>query len=209
MRRKRIIALLALVGIVAVVLAAPWRTSAHGWPCWKPRRCIAGAWILSWPVPPGVEPLMITETLTPLDSSGNKLVYWARGVNPMFALAPLFPESDFGGDAVGTFVKSGWNTYDFTMITHLGKSLGLDARGVVQYFWVYSGTAECTDANTMVKDGTLAFFSAMDVPAFGLHNQDVNKDGFPDKGEEPFLCMPVTWESKRVKVTAPFEPTPM
>ena len=127
----------------------------------------------------------------------------------MYALAPWFPNSDFGGDGVGTFVRTGRNTYDFTMVTHLGESLGLDARGEIQYFWVYSGTAECTDENTMVKAGTLAFFSAVDVPEFGLHDQDLDDDCFPDEGEEPFLCMPVQWISKRVQLTPPYEPTPM
>ncbi len=210
MSRKRIIALLALVGVIAVVIAAPWRT-ARGWRSWRPS--IAGAWILAWDQPPGVETLLTTETLTPLDLTGRRLVYWCRGVNPMWALELPpdsgwpFPDADSGGDGVGTFVRTGRDSYGFTIYAHFGQSLGPKARGEVQYLWVYSGTAECTGANTMVKTGTLGFFCAMDgVP--GLHNQDVNKDGFPDDGEEPFFCIPVEWVSSRVQVTAPYDVFP-
>ena len=197
MAGKRTVALLGIAGIAVAVLAVT--IGAHGKPDDKgPGSCLAGSWMLVWDVPPGVEPLVGTETLTPTDPTGKRLVYWSAAVNPMFALVPWYPESDFAGDAVGTFVRTAPNSYDFTIVCHLGKSQGLDARGEVQYFWVFSGTALCSDENTMVKTGTLAFFSA---------DQDDNpQDGLPDDGEGPFFCIPVQWVSKRVPVIPPYDP---
>jgi hypothetical protein len=203
MTRKRIVALLGIAGIAVAVLAVT--LGVHGKPGKPddsgPGCSLAGSWMCVWDFPPGVQPLVVTETLTPMDPTGKRLVYWSAGVNPMYALVPWYPESDFGGDGVGTFVRTGPNSYDFTIVCHLGKSLGLDARGEVQYFWVFSGTALCTDENTMVKTGTLAFFNA---------DQDDNpQDGLPDEGEGPFFCVSIQWVSNRVQVIPPYEATPM
>ena len=100
-----------------------------------------------------------------------------------------------------------------------GTVFGTFDRGQVLYFFVNSGTLELEDANTMVSENTLAFYSKVDRgpvddPIFNmwgiteLHNQDKDNggigDGLPDAGEVPFACLPPEESiTKRLPLLAP------
>lgn len=174
---------------------------------------IAGVWLGTGVAIPGVytQPLVITTVITPADPSGHRFTWVAQGVNGDPAFMGLFPDATQLATQVGTIVRTGARTYSFTAIQYFSKPPGPGTvwgtfdRGQVLYFFVSSGTIELQDANTLVTENTLAFYSKVDRgevvhPVFNswgiteLHNQDKDNggigDGLPDEGEVPFICFP-------------------
>jgi hypothetical protein len=107
MRKKRIIALLALAGIVAVVLAAPWRTSALGWHPPRPWRCeLEGSWVFK------VEPpydCLITATYLPESPANDRVAFTFDFVDS----DPLFPGVEYPQmTARGEAIRTGPTTFE-------------------------------------------------------------------------------------------------
>jgi hypothetical protein len=191
---------------------------------------IAGVWLGMGAPIPGVyaQPLTTTTVITPTDPSGHRFTWVAQGVNGDPTFMGLFPDATQLATQVGTIVRTGARTYDFTAIQYFSKPpgsgtvFGTFERGQVLYFFVNSGTIELQDANTMSTVSTLAFYSKVDRgvvvhPLFNmwgiteLHNQDKDNggigDGLPDAGEMPFLCFPPERAStKRLPLLAPCGP---
>ncbi|MCC6486707.1 MAG: hypothetical protein IT364_04340 [Candidatus Hydrogenedentes bacterium] len=69
--------------------------------------------------------------------------------------------------------------------------------------------ATCVDDDTVEYQGTWAIFSAIDVPAMGINNQDKDRDGFPDPGERPIVVVPSQLLSKRVQLREPYPLIPL
>ncbi len=187
MTRKRIIALLSLMGIVAVALAAA--LTVQGKPRssrapFKPRGAYVG--LLG-------TPYRWMFTIIPDDPSGNTFTAIME-----YAEA----EEDFNRtNDVFTAVRTGKNTYDITGVQYHTEG-GPFLTGEVVAIVVSSGPLTFSDdGNIMTWSGTFASF---------LPEQDIDPmDGFPDEGEEPFFCFasgPV--QGKRVQVIPPYPPTP-
>lgn len=201
MNRKRF----GIAMIAALLLASPAVVLARNrGPC-----SLEGNWITRFGEPPQWEPLLIQESLIPVDPAGMKLSYTAGFPNPGLFM-PFAPNTDSNGLGIGTFVRTGPRVYKFTIIAHAAEALpqGTPGRALLRWFWVYSGTAECLDDNTMVKKGTFAIFSFIDVPEMGIHDQDKDRDGFPDPGELPIQSLPWELIAKRVRVQEPYPVTP-
>ena len=171
---------------------------------------LAGAWVGSSPAIPGFAsvPILSTKSVTATDPSGHRFTAVIQPVNVGNAIAfGPFPDADHFSEGVGTYVRSGRRTYQFTWVDYFWKSppAGPPDRGQVLYFWTYSGTLEFVDANTTKLSGNLSFYSNVDRP--GVHDQDQDDDGFADEGEEPFVCLgPWEWTYKRVPVMEPCPP---
>ena len=116
--------LLALGG--AVDTDDPCSQLPDGWPCrgWS----LGGAWLQSveptGPMTPGAQNAIIYETLAPLDPAGDVYVYRQTYMNPDTTLGGLLPDADLGGETVGTAVRTGQNTYSFTLIGYAAKEIG-------------------------------------------------------------------------------------
>jgi hypothetical protein len=68
------------------------------------------------------------------------------------------------------------------------------------------------DADTFSFEGTISFYSAIEHPRHILGNlpdQDANKDGLPDDGQEPVFYMPLNGICHRINLIPPCEPAPM
>jgi hypothetical protein len=191
---------------------------------------IAGVWLGMGAAIPGVyaQPLATTTVITPTDPSGHRFTWVAQGVNGDPTFMGLFPDATQLATQVGTIVRTGARTYEFTAIQYFSKApgpgtvFGTFARGEVLYFFVSSGTIELQDANTMSTVETLSFYSkvdrgTVDHPVFNmwgiteLHNQDKDNggigDGLPDAGEVPFVCFPPERSTtKRLPLLAPCAP---
>jgi len=198
---------------------------------------IAGVWLGTSPVIPDVytQPITITTVITPTESSGHRFAYVASGMNGDPAFMGLFPDATQLATQVGTIVRTGPRTYYITSIQYFWKppapgvegpdGFGTWDRGQVLYFFVNSGPLELKDANTIVSEGTMSFYSKVDrgpvehwlFNAWGiteLHNQDKDNggigDGLPDEGETPFVCFPFEGEVlKRMPLMEPCAPPPM
>jgi len=206
-KNKRNIALLAIIVLTALLFTAclsvitesSWaQDSEEPWSGWP----LAGTWIdLIPPMEPVTEPCIIQQTLTPLDPAGDRLAFRQQFVNADPTFLSLYPEADHQSDLVGEAVKTGRNTYEYTIIGYGYKSQPAN-RGKLIYIWVSHGTATLVDRDTM--EDTDIYLSL-----YGP-DKDVNPaDGFPDEGAEPDFCLgPMGGVMKRVQLMPPCVPPP-
>jgi len=171
------------------------KLTAPEWP-------LAGSWI-GW-VPamePTTEPAIVQETFTPLDPAGDRLAYRQQFVNTDPTFLSIFPEADNQSHLVGEAVKTGLNTYEYTIIGYGFKTLPAD-RGQLKYIWVSNGITTLIDRNTRQN-------SDIYISLYGP-DKDVNPaDGLPDEGAEPDLCLgPMGGVFKRVPLMPPCVPPP-
>jgi len=195
--------LLALGG--AVDTDDPCSQLPDGWPCsgWP----LGGAWVQSvppaGPMTPGAQPAIIYETLTPVDAAGNVFVYKQTYANADNTMGGILPQADLGGELAGTAVRTGPNTYQFTLLGYAGQTRPGD-RGQILGIVVSSGTMTLIGPNTRIDGGlTMALYGP---------DADVNPaDGLPDEGVDPLMCVPFggDYVATRIPVLPPCTPTPM
>jgi hypothetical protein len=168
--------LLAVLFAVSVVLSAgndvEARSSCH----------LEGSWVSSF-TGPWDKPLIMQETIIPLDPGGKKMAYFMHLVNPDATFAfpfPPFSETDYSSDLVGEAVKTGPNSYDFSLIGYGIRGVEND-RGDITYIYTVTGTVSCVDGEHKTDNMNIAVY---------LGDQDADKDGYPDEGQEPFFCTP-------------------
>ncbi len=174
---------------------------------------MAGTWLGKFPIEnsPYQVPLLVTETLTPLDATGDRLAYVMRMLNSDFTFTGMFPETNLVTDLVGEAVRTGPDTYELRVIGYGVKKPVLDDvawadRGQVQFIWTLNGSAMCTGGDSLEHELMLALYSGIDNPDFAfpwtpdvpfpLHDQDLDDDGLPDEGEEPIMQVPFSHVSK-------------
>ena len=189
----------------AVVADDPCSQLPDGWPCrgWS----LGGAWLQSveatGPMTPGAQNAIIYETLTPVDPAGDVFVYKQTYANPDTTLGGLLPDADLGGETVGTAVRTGPNTYSFTLIGYATRARAND-RGEILGILVSSGTTTLAGPNTRIDSNIVMSLYGPDA--------DVNPaDGLPDEGVEPILCVPFPedYVVNRIPVMPPCTPAPM
>jgi hypothetical protein len=175
---------------------------------------IAGTWFGKFPIEnsPYQIPLIVTETLTPIDLTG-RFSCVMRMLNSDFTFTGMFPETNSVSDLVGEAVRTGPDTYQLSVVGCGVKKPAIEDaawadRGQIQYIWVLSGKAICIDENNVEHDLMLSLYSGIDNPDFAfpwnpgelfpLHNQDIDNNGLPDEGEIPIFSAPFSHVSKRV-----------
>ena len=181
MDRKRV-GLLLVVVMFAILLSVGVAQSAGKGSAGRSKCQIQGAWVSSF-MGPWETPLIMQETITPLDPAGKKLSYVMHLVNPDATFGfpfPPFSEAETMSDVIGEAVRSGRNEYEFSLIGYAVKEVPAD-RGEIVYIWTVSGTMSCVDGKNKTDDVNIAIY---------LASQDADKDGYPDDEEEPFFCTP-------------------
>ena len=113
-------------------------------------------------------------------------------LNPDPALFGMFPDVTTRTDSVGTWLRTGPNTWDYTYIGYGTTGTHDPGYGDVVWMLVYRGTATATDADTIIAAGRAEVYSGRDDPShpmFGpIHDQDTDpRDGFPDADEAPIF----------------------
>jgi hypothetical protein len=175
MTRKRNLAVLLLVGLAAVLIAAPWSIVAGNEGNEAARVNFAGAWV------------DVSNTgaraiyhVTANDSAGNSL----SGIGQLVESNPTFygycPDAEALTDFVGAGVRTGPDSVDHTWIGYATKK-NVNGTPKIAYIWVISGSLVAADANTLDSVFTLAVFGA---------DADANGDGFPDEGQAPIVAVP-------------------
>jgi hypothetical protein len=200
-RKRRVIvsvgiALLVLVGTV------PWRAVAGGVGSTFDGASLEGIWTTMTPTPAG-RLAILSLVITAQGSEG--MVYTCVGKHPECSVTAygLSPEAEKVSDLLGHFVRTGANTFDFSVVCQGIKRAGpelLDI-GETLYMVVLAGNAELVDSETMIIH---EFTYAAYTPA-----QDLDGDRLPDEGTVPVVCaaMPQL-PFKRLPVFAACEPTP-
>ena len=177
------------IWIIILVVAGMASASPPMW-AQKVSDCdIAGAWVGNSPPIPGLYTRSIfnTMTISPNDPSGKRFAAVAQPVNPPFSLM------DFSPDAIGTYVRSAPRTFEFTWIAYTVRA-DYPERSEITGFWTFSGTAKCTNANTVALNGMVSFYDM---------SQDSNGDGLPDAGAVPYFRAPWSWTLNRLPLLAP------
>lgn len=175
---------------------------------------IAGTWIGNSPpfLPElGDQTLIFAETITPIDSSCRRFSSVLSPINPETTFSGFFPEAKGASDLYATLVRDGSNHYRILLATTYFTAPppdGVPIRGRVIYFWTYSGTVTCLDANCSEKlqEGTLSLYSSIEDPnrvfpplgVFGVVDQDADDDGFADPGAVPIFETSFPLASRRV-----------
>jgi len=155
-----------------------------------------GTWIVTVPSPMGA--ITMVHAIYPLDSSGTRYggVLWQVNANP--TNFGMFPDFTGGGQFWATeSQRVAPNTYETSMVVYSTKSgegpvESLASIGLANATWTITGP------DTNEGQSTLATY---------LVAQDVDGDGLPDDGQEPTVCMPFEFTSKRVTSVPACVPT--
>jgi predicted ester cyclase len=144
---------------------------------------LAGAWVER--IPPWenvVDPGIALHKLTPLDPEGNRLLYTVKFVNEVASL-PGVPAIDYVSQFIGEAVKTGLNTYEYTVVCYAATHQDEPGqrRGQVKVIATITGRAEMLGPDQRYDTQMYKWFTA---------DQDVDPaDGFPDAGQEPVLTL--------------------
>jgi steroid delta-isomerase-like uncharacterized protein len=160
-------------------------------PEWPPQ----GTWIVTVPSPMG--DLTFLHVIAPADSSGRHSgVLWQVNANPTFF--GTFPDFTGGAQFWATeTVRTAPNTYETGMVVYNtlpveGLLEQIGSIGVANVTWTITGP------DTNEGEAILSTY---------LADQDADGDGLPDEGQEPTICTPFPFTSKRFKTMPACVPT--
>ena len=199
MKVKARILIVGLVTMVGGLLAVCWATEPDV--PWSDLS-LEGIWTTMIPTPSGHASI----NSFVIDAQGSEgMVYTCVGKHPQCSPTGLglFPEAQRLSDMLGYSVRTGANTFRFSVIYHAVKEGGPDRMGIgeIVYMGVLTGTAELTDSGTLVvDDATLAGYTP---------DQDADGDRLPDEGAVPMVCFASPLVFKRLPMFPSCEPTPM
>jgi len=170
-----------------------------------------------------VDPKGIWTARQPRGAAGQEQLAWVQTIgeeingispivmkilNPDPTLFGMFPEATTRTDSLGSFLRTGPNTWDYTLIGY--GTTGTHERGYGDVVWIQidRGTATAPDADTITVNGRAEVYSGRDVPMhsrFGdIHDQDTNpRDGFPDADEEPIFSADYGLSQHRMPMLLP------
>jgi hypothetical protein len=158
---------------------------------WRPH----GTWIVTVPSPMG--DLTFLHVIAPADSSGRHSgVLWQVNANPTFF--GTFPDFTGGSQFWATeTVRTAPNTYETGMLVYNtlpveGLLEQIGSIGVANVTWTITGP------DTNEGEAILSTY---------LADQDADGDGLPDEGQEPTICTPFPFTSKRFKTMPACVPT--
>ena len=173
--------IVSLLGLVALTLGAcqPVVAEVQAQPAVADCR-MQGAWVGSFSGGAYDMPLIFQSTITPHDPAGDKLTYVMRWVNPDVTFKnPQLEETDYISELVGEAIKTGPNTYDYSVIGYGVKERPGERNGIT-YILEVNGSLTCEDGNNIVSDVNVSVY---------LGDQDADQDAFPDEGAKPLLCI--------------------
>jgi len=203
--------IVAVIGLGVLVMTAAWSIGGNNVETWPPINydswSLEGMWIMTSPQLPGE---VCTGHLIPEARQPGVQSLVAEWVNPTGNLLGLFPDAEKSPPYVGTNVRTGENTYSFTVMSHLMKAA--EPFDTITWISIPSGTFEMVGPDTFEMSCVISFYSAIEHPGHALGDlpdQDKDGDGFPDEGEEAVFCIPITGVGKRVALVPPDEPSPL
>jgi len=208
-RDKKLI--LAVIGLCTLLMMTGWSVVAQdnnnlppepwqGWP-------FEGTWIFTAPQLPDE---VFTIQVNPTNQQAGISSIVLDVINPTGNYFGLFPDAEDESPYVGTALRTGINTYEWTITAYLTKDA--EPFDVITWIHVVSGTVVMLDQNTFEVDSVMSIYSAVEHPghAFGdIPDQDKDCDGLPDEGEEGVFCIRFTGVGKRMQLMPPGQPSPL
>ena len=159
---------------------------------WSPE----GVWITSVPTPLGN--MIVKSTWMAQDDANTRYTGEFEQISGYPLLIDVYPdleETEYGG---GLAVKIGLNKYEMTNLQYFTKTSEPGLKEIVG-IGIVNGTFEFVGPDLAQGQGTGAYYMAV---------QDADQDGFPDEGQEPVVCVPWGWTSKRLTMMPGCIPTP-
>lgn len=142
---------------------------------------LEGIWTTMTPTPAGRSAIM---SLVVSAQGSEGMVYTCVGKHPECSVTAygLAPEAEQVSDLLGYLVRTGANTFRFSVVCHGIKGGGPAVLGVGEtlYMVTLTGTAELVDRDTMIMG---EFTYAAYTPT-----QDLDGDRLPDEGAKPVVC---------------------
>ncbi|MHC4301238.1 MAG: ester cyclase, partial [Planctomycetota bacterium] len=163
--------------------------TAEEWP-------VEGAWITSVPTPMGN--MIIKSTWVAQDDAKTRFTGEFEQISAYPVLIDIYPDLEeikYGGVLAQNI---GLNKYEMTFLQHFTKSSGPSLEEIVG-IGIVSGTFELVGPDLVQGQGTGAYY---------IGAQDADQDGFSDEGQEPVVCVPWGWTSKRLTMMPGCAPTP-
>ena len=208
-RNKKLIA--PVIGLCTLLMMTGWSVVAQDndnlapepWQGWQ----FEGTWIFAAPQLPEE---VFTVQVVPTNQQAGTYSMVLDVVNPTGNYFGLFPDAEDESPYVGTVMRTGKNTYDWTIAAYLTKEA--EPFDVITWIHVVSGTVEMLDENTFEADSVMSIYSAVEHPGhvFGdLPDQDKDCDGLPDEGEKGIFCIRFTGVGKRLQLMPPGQPSPL
>ncbi|MDI6451301.1 ester cyclase [Anaerobaca lacustris] len=160
-----------------------------------------GIWVSTVPTPLGN--LVMTTTYVAQDAARTMYSGSLEEINAMPLLAEIYPDADptpkwAGGHAV----KVGRHQYEATYLGYSVKIVDSEIGRTTEFVGLFTVKAyfQLTGPDQLSGHGTGSYYLAA---------QDANRDGFPDEGEEPVVCVPWEWTGRRLTTMPGCVPTPM
>ncbi len=167
----------AVVGILSLAIAQRQGTTTVARPRREKRCRFEGVFILD-----GTGGVHVLDLAIPLDSANNRVALQHDLADYDVTLGGQLPTAVRYSTAQGEAVRTGPRTFDYTL-----------------HFWGLDSSNR--RVSLVVSSGTKLFRTL----AVYLPSQDVDGDGFPDAGEMPIACVPVTLTGRRMNILPPCE----
>ena len=160
-----------------------------------------GIWVSTVPTPLGN--LILTTLYTAQDAAKTRYSGSLREINQLPVLAGLYPDGGVRSEWAGGHAEMvGRNKYRATYLGYATRIVEPEAGTT----WELTGLWT-SDANFRLlgPDRLEGFGNA----SYYMAEQDADRDGFPDEGQEPVLCVPWTWTGKRLTLMPACDLPPM
>lgn len=160
-----------------------------------------GIWISTVPTPLGN--LTLTTMYVAQDAAKTRYSGSLDEINQMPLLADIYPDADpISQWAGGQADMVGRNKYEATYLGYSRKTIETEIGKMNELVGVFTIKAhfELLDPDTLQGQGTGSYY---------LIEQDADRDGFPDEGQEPLACIPWAWTGKRLTPLPGCTPPPM
>jgi hypothetical protein len=158
-----------------------------------PPYSLDGIWMTSFPTPLGN---LISSTLyTAQDDAKTRYSGSLELINPKLLLAGIFPDAEPSKEiwAGGHVEMVGRDSYEGTYLGYIRKTIESDMVTGIEIIGLVT-------VNVHFELIGPDFLYGMGNGSYYMADQDADKDGFPDEGEEPVSCIPWMWTSKRLTV---------
>lgn len=164
---------------------------------WTSGWSAAGTWVIT--VPTLMGNITMLYIVYPQDLTGTRYGGIVKQVNENPTFFGTFPESEGGAEIWATqTVRTGPDSFETTLLYYTNKK-GEGPLAETVTIGIANATWRLTGPDTNEGEAMLAIYMA---------EQDADGDGFPDEGQEPVVCMPFTYTSKRLKVMPACVPPP-
>jgi hypothetical protein len=159
-----------------------------------------GIWVSTVPTPFGN--LVMTTTYVAQDADRTRYSGSLEEINAMPLLAEIYPDADptpkwAGGHAV----MVGRDRYEATYLGYSTKIVESSIGKTTEFVGLFTIKAyfEVIGPDFLYGYGTGSYYMAA---------QDADRDGFPDEGQDPVVCIPWGWTGKRLTIMPGCIPTP-